>query len=136
MRYKSEEVTVVAPPATTDATEARPAARTAQLIVLSGANVGQVFALGKRKVVIGREEGVDIQILDAGISRRHALVISEGQGRYFVEDAGSRNGTFANNHRVDKRQPLQDGDKIQIGVMTILKFTFNDAPEANYAKAM
>lgn len=136
MRYKSDEVTVVAQPASGEEAVARSAGRTAQLIVLSGANVGQVFTLVKDRVVIGRDEGADVQILDAGISRRHALVILDGEGRYFVEDAGSRNGTFTNNHRVEKRQALQDGDKIQIGVMTILKFTFDDAPEASYAQAM
>ncbi len=135
-RFKSEEVTVVAPLATTRPADEPKKARTAHLIVLSGTNVGQVFNLASKKTTIGREEGVEIQILDAGISRRHAQVAHDGNGNYVLQDAGSRNGTFANSHRVEGSHPLKDGDKIQIGVMTILKFTFNDAPEANYAQAM
>jgi diguanylate cyclase (GGDEF)-like protein len=134
-RYQSEEVTVVAPLAARTE-EAPKKERSAHLIVLSGTNVGQVFPLTTRKVSIGREDNATIQIMDAGISRRHALISRDDEGNYTIEDAGSRNGTFANNHRVEETAPLNDGDKIQIGVMTILKFTYDDAPEANYAQAM
>jgi diguanylate cyclase (GGDEF)-like protein len=134
-RFQSEEVTVVAPLAT-KSEDAPKKARSAHLIVLSGTNVGQVFPLTVNKVTIGREDSSTIQIMDAGISRRHAQILSDGNGNYTVEDAGSRNGTFANNHRVEAPTPLADGDKLQIGVMTILKFTYDDAPEANYAQAM
>ncbi len=134
-RFQSEEVTVVAPLAA-KAEETPKKARSAHLIVLSGTNVGQVFPLSASKVLIGREDSATIQIMDAGISRRHALISRDSEGNFAIEDAGSRNGTFANNHRVEGVSPLQDGDKIQIGVMTILKFTYDDAPEANYAQAM
>lgn len=133
-RFKSEEVTVVAP-VPTKAAEPPKEGRGAHLIVLSGANVGQVFDLAKKKVQIGRDESVEIQIMDAGISRHHAC-ISRDAGTYLLQDMGSRNGTFANNRRVEGTHPLADGDKVQIGVMTILKFTFDDAPEADYAHAM
>jgi len=132
-RHRSEEVTIVAAHALTPTPSDQ--CRSAHLIVLSGTNVGQVFKLTAASNTIGREDGVEVQILDAGISRRHAIVAKNGAG-YELRDAVSRNGTFSNNKRVDNPQPLQDGDKIQIGVMTILKFTFDDAPEANYAQAM
>jgi two-component system, cell cycle response regulator len=134
--FRSEEVTVVTAQPTKTAELPGKKVRTAHLIVLSGSNVGQVFNLAGKKMVLGREEGVDVQILDAGISRRHAMVNTDGQGNFFLEDAGSRNGTFVNSHKVEKRHPLADSDKIQLGVMTILKFTFDDAPEANYAQQM
>jgi two-component system, cell cycle response regulator len=134
-RMKSDEVTIVAalplkPPEETS--ELQPA----HLIVLSGTNVGQVFELSKRKIVIGREEGVDIQIMDAGISRQHATIFRDHGGTFVLEDAGSRNGTFANNKKVEKTYKLLDGDRVQLGVMTILKFTYSNAPEANYAQVM
>src|SRR5512136_1964238 len=95
---QSEEVTVLTPSAEAAGTQQRSEkARSAHLIVLSGANVGQVFKIAKREMVIGRDDDVDIQILDAGISRRHARVSTDGEGNFFLEDAGSRNGTFTNN---------------------------------------
>ncbi len=106
------------------------------LIVLSGTNVGQVFEINARKVTIGRDDDADIQIMDAGISRRHAMIIRDHGGTFLLQDTGSRNGTFANNNKVESTYKLQDGDKIQLGVMTILKFTFSNDPEANYAQAM
>jgi diguanylate cyclase (GGDEF)-like protein len=135
-RFQSQEVTVITPFGERSAEEGPEGARRAHLIILSGTNVGQVFPLDSKRVTIGREDQATIQILDAGISRRHAVISNEGGGRYVLEDDGSRNGTFANNHRVDGKHQLRDGDKIQIGVMTILKFTFDNAPEASYAQAM
>jgi two-component system, cell cycle response regulator len=135
-RYKSEEVTVVAPLPTKSPPPSATEIRDAHLIVLSGTNVGQVFDVNKKKNTLGRDDGLEIQILDAGISRRHATIVRDASGAYLLQDAGSRNGTFANNRRIEGSHLLQDGDKIQIGVMTILKFTFGDAPEANYAHAM
>jgi two-component system, cell cycle response regulator len=134
-RIISEEVTVIAPlPAKT----ARPKqeSRVAHLIVMSGTNVGQVFELDRERVTLGRDDGVELQIMDAGISRRHATVSRDQSGKYFLEDAGSRNGTFANNVRVSGPYELQDGDKIQLGVQTILKFSCSDDQEASYAQAM
>ena len=137
MHFRSEEVTIVAQRDDLDGSaKARGQVRSAHLVILSGSNVGQVFKLVAAESVIGREEGVAVQILDAGISRRHAAVSHDGEGSYFLVDAGSRNGTYVNNRRVEQKHPLKDGDKIQIGVSTILKFTHDDAPEASYAEAM
>jgi diguanylate cyclase (GGDEF)-like protein len=131
----SGEVTVVAP-LSTITTPHQQEGRKAQLVVLSGTNVGQVFNLPKSAVTIGRDANTEIQILDAGISRRHAMIYQDKAGQYLLKDAGSRNGTFANNHQIEGAYALQDGDKIQIGVMTILKFSYNNEPEAHYAEAM
>jgi len=134
-RIISDEVTLIAPFESTPKSEKKET-RKAHLIVLSGTNVGQIFELNKPEVTIGREDNLTVQIMDAGISRRHATILHDKLGSYFLQDAGSRNGTFANGHRVEGKHLLQDGDKIQIGVLTILKFTYNDAPEAEYAHLM
>lgn len=131
---KSEEVTIVTSVPLNEGKQEEGAF--AHLIVLSGTNVGQVFEINSRKITIGREDQADIQIMDAGISRRHASIIRDHGGTFLLQDTGSRNGTFANNTKVESTYKLQDGDKIQIGVMTILKFTFSNDPEANYAQAM
>ena len=53
-----------------------------------------IFVLRGTEQFIGRERG-DILFRDDGyVSGRHARVFSDGQGRYFIEDLGSSNGTF------------------------------------------
>jgi hypothetical protein len=63
---------------------------------------------------IGR--GVDCQLSldDAMVSRRHAALRIYA-GSAIIEDLGSRNGVFLNGVRIDKSEPLHDGDQIRIG---------------------
>lgn len=134
VRSVSDEVTAITdiPPGAKKSDDER----IAHLIVLSGANVGQVFNLKKTPLIIGRDDSSDIQMLDAGISRSHARIVRSKDGSYLLEDAGSRNGTFSNNNRVEGTYQLRDGDKIQLGAMTVLKFAFSDDLESDYAQAM
>jgi hypothetical protein len=66
--------------------------------------------------VMGREEGVDIVVHDALISRRHALfqwqVIDSG---WILVDNNSRNGVYVQGERIDGQRLLADGDTIQLG---------------------
>ncbi len=60
---------------------------------------------------------------EAKVSRRHARIMLR-DGRYFVEDQGSTNGTFINRGKrlvPGVRQPLNDGDEIIVG-KTFLRF--------------
>ena len=50
-------------------------------------------------------------------------------------DLQSRNGTFVNGERIQTQQ-LRDGDKIQIGSTTILKFTYHDHLEESFQRRM
>jgi diguanylate cyclase (GGDEF)-like protein len=106
----------------------------AYLIVLAGSSVGEMFILNTSRTVIGRGNQADIHIIDEGISRRHAEVMQEGD-RVFVRDLGSTNGTFLNGHRINEH-PLKDGDKIQVGSTTILKFTFHDSLDESFQRQM
>jgi transcriptional regulator with GAF, ATPase, and Fis domain len=64
------------------------------------------------KILIGRGPNNDV-ILDAiGVSRNHAL-IEEHDGRFFLIDHGSKNGTFIRGGRI-QRHPLTDGTSFQI----------------------
>jgi two-component system, cell cycle response regulator len=134
-RRHSDEITVI----TSTMPKARKVdttTRVAHLIVLGGENVGQVYPLDKPKMVIGRDDRVNIKIMDAGISRQHCSITSDGSGNYALADAGSKNGTFTNNERVETSHKLSDGDKIQIGSQTIFKFSYQDEVETDYAKKM
>jgi diguanylate cyclase (GGDEF)-like protein len=100
----------------------------ATLTVLTGINAGQVFALDGTDHVVGRGTEADVWVEDAGVSRRHARISCRSDGRYFVEDLGSTNGTFIASRRVDVSE-IRPGDRIQIGPHVILRFAITDDAE-------
>jgi len=108
----------------------------ALLVSVSGAAAGRVSKLTRGRVTLGRDEHVDIQIKDAGISRRHAAIVRREDQSYALEDLGSSNGTFANQQRVEQPYPLRDGDMIQLGTMTVLRFVSASGPEGALARAL
>ncbi len=68
-------------------------------------------------VVIGRGEQADLVIIDAEMSRQHCRILHE-DGRWFVEDQGSLNGTLVNGEPVE-RAAIAHGDELHIGMSTI-----------------
>ncbi len=106
----------------------------AYLIVLAGASVGEMYKITAETTVIGRGQQADIQVIDEGISRRHAEIVHEGEN-IFIKDLGSTNGTYCNGDRINIHQ-LSDGDKIQVGSTTILKFTFHDSLDESFQRQM
>lgn len=67
---------------------------------------------------IGRQSGSDIVLSDSSVSRAHArLTVSEG--RLFIEDVGSRAGTYLNDVRITGMTPVQVGDHVRIGTFRI-----------------
>lgn len=80
--------------------------------------------------VIGRVTGLDIILKEAGVSRIHALVgYNEVDDSWFVEDMGSRNGTFVNHDKVTCRQELLPGDLIHIGKATLSFRLIDELPQ-------
>jgi two-component system cell cycle response regulator len=99
----------------------------AYLIVVSGkSSVGKMFKLDRSELVIGRATDADIMLDDDGVSRKHAKIVVRPDGTVQLVDLNSTNGTFSNGEKVDV-QALRDGDKIQIGSATILKFSYQDS---------
>jgi pSer/pThr/pTyr-binding forkhead associated (FHA) protein len=78
----------------------------------------RIELLPNRVYVVGRAETCDIQIDDAGCSRKHARISVAGDARTIsVEDLGSKNGTALNGDRLDRAQ-LKDGDSLCFGETT------------------
>jgi diguanylate cyclase (GGDEF)-like protein len=102
--------------------------RQASLIVISGGSAGKIFRLSREPMTIGRAKDCEISIDDEGISRRHARLQQDNFGNVTIEDLGSTNGTYINGTRINQ-QALRDGDKVQVGSITILKFSFQDSLE-------
>jgi pSer/pThr/pTyr-binding forkhead associated (FHA) protein len=74
----------------------------------------QIFPLGE-EVTIGRAPGCSVPLADdTYVSQLHARIYIR-DGKPYVEDLGSTNGTFLNRDRLSKTMPLRRGDKLQIG---------------------
>jgi pSer/pThr/pTyr-binding forkhead associated (FHA) protein len=48
------------------------------------------------------------------VSRRHAF-LGRGEGRWWLEDRGSRNGTYVNGRRLTGATEVRPGDEIALG---------------------
>ena len=79
--------------------------------------VMQEVHLSVGAVTIGRQPDNILRIDNPAVSGHHAKVYSEGD-HYVLEDAESFNGTYVNNHRID-RVILKNEDKALIGKHTI-----------------
>ncbi len=107
--------------------------RSACFIVIAGGQVGRMYKLDFGELVVGRFDDAGIRIDDDGVSRRHARIVRQVDGSVAISDLGSTNGTFCNGEKITSRT-LQDGDKIQIGTTTILKFSFQDSLEEDFQR--
>jgi two-component system, cell cycle response regulator len=110
----------------------------AYLIVISAkhaAAIGRMTKLDKSELVLGRSTDAGLQVEDDGISRKHCKVNLGANGNFQLVDLGSTNGTFLNGIRVSVAT-LADGDKIQIGQNTVIKFSMQDQLEEQYQKSI
>lgn len=86
----------------------------ARLEVLSGKGKGKVFDLpATGEVDIGNRKAAKISIRDPWISYNHAKIVGE-DGRLFIEDLGSSNGTWVDGAKI-KRHELSDGLLLYFG---------------------
>jgi len=77
------------------------------LIKERGVNAGEIVEIASPICLLGRRSDCDIQEVFDGnerVSRQHAK----------IEDLESRNGTYLNGRRVDRRSRLREADKIEI----------------------
>lgn len=88
------------------------------LIVASGPDKGRVHQLADdRPHIIGRRSKSVAQTLptdDRKMSRQHAQLECV-DGRWFVTDLGSRNGTYVNGTPIAGRTLIANGDRLQLG---------------------
>ena len=92
------------------------------LTVGSGPEAGRIVRVVSGEIVtLGRSDDCTVRFDDTSLSRVHARVMNVMD--YMVGDAGSTNGTFVNGERIEKACHLEDGDRIQLGSGTTLRFS-------------
>ncbi len=72
------------------------------------------FDFDKEEVTIGRLSTSDISLKASNVSKQHTRIVFR-EGRYFIIDRKSTNGTFVNGKRVTAPVSLSAGDKVFIG---------------------
>jgi sigma-B regulation protein RsbU (phosphoserine phosphatase) len=91
---------------------------TPYLQVLAGTELGRKHSITADRMVLGRHPDCDIVLDSAAVSRQHAT-LHRASGEHYVEDLGSRNGTFLNGQLVQGRQLLENGDRLRICDLTL-----------------
>ena len=97
--------------------------------------------IAERALVLGRSSSCDVPIADPTMSRRHVNIWLR-EGRVWVEDLGSGNGTWINDQRIAEPTALEAGDRLRLGQNVV--FLMPDAvvdedegePETRLAEAL
>ncbi|HIZ36869.1 MAG TPA: FHA domain-containing protein [Candidatus Ruania gallistercoris] len=89
-----------------------------RLRVTAGPLNGTTLALGASAILIGRAPGSTLVLDDDYCSNRHARIFPQ-DGRWWVEDLGSRNGTYLGTAQVTDPVPVEVGVPIHLGQTAI-----------------
>ncbi|AFE10978.1 FHA domain/GGDEF domain-containing protein [Corallococcus coralloides DSM 2259] len=100
------------------------------LVQIHGPELGKKYVLEETEFTIGRDQHNHIVVDLDNVSRRHARIWTR-QGKTFVEDLQSTNGTYLNDREVLQAQPLRSGDLVKVGG-SIFKFLDGDNIETQY----
>jgi hypothetical protein len=102
-------------------------AQSARLLAVDRAPSGtRLLLLGRDDAVVGSTRGLGLQLADASVADRHAI-IRYSRGRYYVSDLKSAGGTFLNGRRIRRTQALKHGDSIRFGSAVPYRFIDPDA---------
>ena len=83
------------------------------------------IVLNRSPFTVGRKVDKDLVIADPRVSRDHAQISQEGSA-FYLEDLGSKHGTFINGERI-QRQKLERGDRLEFGARDAAYVLFNPA---------
>jgi pSer/pThr/pTyr-binding forkhead associated (FHA) protein len=84
------------------------------VVLTPGPSEGKVIPVSIAQFVIGRDPQCQLRPASALISNRHC-VLQQQQGKVFVRDLGSTNGTFVNDRQLRGQLELLDGDRLRVG---------------------
>jgi diguanylate cyclase (GGDEF)-like protein len=103
--------------------------------LIAGPAPGTIFTVDAEVLVFGRGSSASAPIDDRALSRAHARIVRVG-GSFWIEDLGSTNGTWLNEEILQRRERLATGDRIRLGMSTMLRFELHDLDEQAAAKRL
>lgn len=109
------------------------AEKPAALLVVGGDLNGTIFDIVGDSISAGRSPENHIPLEFNGISRYHFKIQDSANG-HFIEDSGSRNGTFVNNKKIDGPSQLNKGDIIKLGNIALKYLPKGDPERLTYDK--
>ena len=86
-----------------------------KVIFTKGLLVGNVADFSEKLIRIGRGEENELCLMTDGVSRRHAQIRRDDDGRWMLSDLGSTNGIKVNGVRISGEVEIREGDDIEIG---------------------
>ncbi|MGA2116183.1 MAG: protein kinase [Bryobacteraceae bacterium] len=102
-----------------------------ELIVIGLDGRPRRVSLDGALITIGRSATCDLAFPDSvGLSRQHAAIRQDGDA-WSIADLGSKNGTFLNGRRLAGAAPLSEGDRIQMGDVTVIADGENEAARSS-----
>ena len=84
------------------------------LVKTAGKLEGQVVEIKLPQFLVGRDPQCHLRPASALISKRHCALIQR-EGKAFIRDFDSTNGTFVNDERVEGERELKHDDQLKIG---------------------
>lgn len=84
------------------------------LVIVEGNLTGTKIPLGGQPIAVGRAAENQLVLDDDYVSGRHARFYADN-GRWYVEDLGSTNGTHVGAHRITSPTPLNVGTSVRLG---------------------
>jgi type III secretion system YscD/HrpQ family protein len=107
------------------------------LRVISGPNAGSEFGMEKSKsYIIGKDPASsDIIFTDLSVSKNNTKITIDENKNIFVEDLGSKNGTYVNNVKIEEKTQITSNDLITVGTTTFLIVGKEAAQETIYSPA-
>ncbi len=101
------------------------------LVVAQGVHTGKVIPVTSADFVIGRDPVCQLRPASPAVSKQHCG-IAVRDGKVFVRDCGSTNGTFVNGEQVAAEREVKTGDHLKVGP---LEFTMKIDANAPITKS-
>ena len=98
----------------------------AKLVVVGGEAKTAEIKL-KLPTVVGRGRDASLTLPHPLVSRQHCEIF-DSDGKLFVRDLGSLNGTYVNNERIEGERELPSGVLLTIGTVTF-RAVYEDQPD-------
>jgi pSer/pThr/pTyr-binding forkhead associated (FHA) protein len=84
------------------------------LVVAQGVHTGKVIPVTAAEFVIGRDPQCQLRPASPAVSKQHCAIVAR-DGKVYLRDCGSTNGTFLNNEQVAGEREVKTGDRVRVG---------------------